>query len=117
MKMKKILKDNKIKVTPLRIKLLKILSQSDKPLSYDEILEQVRANKTSIYRAFEIFEKNNIIIKNEVGRKAFYELGSAAKAYFVCDVCHAMINIDLPLPNIAKSIKSAVIKGICKECE
>lgn len=112
-----ILAKHNIKVTSLRLELLKILSQSKKPLSYNEILEQVTANKTSIYRAFEIFEKNNIIIKNEVDRKAFYELGNAAKAYFVCDVCHTMINIDLPLPNIAKSIKSAVIKGICKECE
>ena len=64
----------------------------------------------------EIFEKENLVIKTENNHKSYYELANEAKAYFICDVCHKVTNIDMPHLNVAKNIKSAVIKGVCDEC-
>ena len=77
------------------------------PLSYDEILESLNANKTTFYRSIEIFEKKGLVIKTENNHKSYYELANEAKAYFICDVCHKVTNIDMPHLNVAKNIKSA----------
>ena len=64
-----------------------------------------------------IYEKENLVIKTENNHKSYYELANEAKAYFICDVCHKVTNIDMPRLNVAKNIKSAVIKGVCDECD
>ncbi|WP_103592646.1 transcriptional repressor [Campylobacter concisus] len=105
-----------MKATTLRIKLVEILQNAKTPLSYDEILESLDANKTTFYRSMEIFEKENLVIKTENNHKSYYELANEAKAYFIWDVCHKMTNIDRPHLSIAKNIKIAVRKGVCDEC-
>ena len=97
------LEEHNIKATTLRIKLV-------------EILQILDANKTTFYRSMEIFEKENLVIKTENNHKSYYELANEAKAYFICDICHKVTNIDMPHLNVAKNIKSAVIKGICDKC-
>jgi len=67
-------------------------------------------------KALKIFEKENLVIKTENNHKSYYELANEAKAYFICDICHKVTNIDMPHLNVAKNIKSAVIKGICDKC-
>ncbi|OPA81955.1 Fur family transcriptional regulator [Campylobacter pinnipediorum subsp. pinnipediorum] len=111
-----ILKKTNIRITPLRLQILDILSKSAHPMAYDEILSKLKVNKTTVYRSLELFEKHSLVIKSEHDRKSFYELGSEAKAYFVCDICHKITNIEIPNISGAKSIKSAVIKGICNSC-
>ena len=110
------LEEHNIKPTTLRIKLVEILQNAKAPLSYDEILQILDANKTTFYRSMEIFEKENLVIKTENNHKSYYELANEAKAYFICDICHKVTNIDMPHLNVAKNIKSAVIKGICDKC-
>ena len=111
------LEEHSIKATTFRIKLVEILQNAKTPLSYDEILESLNANKTTFYRSIEIFEKKGLVIKTENNHKSYYELANEAKAYFICDVCHKVTNIDMPHLNVAKNIKSAVIKGVCDECD
>lgn len=115
MKAAELLETNGIKPTLLRLKILKILDDAKTPLSYDEILSKIDANKTTFYRCMDIFEANGIVIKSENNHKNFYELSSGAKAYFVCDVCHKMTNIKMP--KISQNhVKSVVVKGICDDC-
>lgn len=110
-----LLRQNNLKVTPLRVQILKILNQANMPLSYDEILSQIDANKTTFYRCMDAFELCGIVTKSESNHKNFYELAGEAKAYFVCDVCHKRTNIDMP--NLKQNhIKSVVVKGVCDEC-
>ena len=104
-----------IKITPLRLEILHILHAAAAPLSYDEILAQIDANKTTFYRCMDLFETKGIVLKSENTRKNFYELESGAKAYFVCDVCHKMTNIDMPRLK-QNHVKSVVVKGVCDEC-
>ena len=111
------LEEHNIKATTLRIKLVEILQNAKAPLSYDEILESLDANKTTFYRSMEIFEKESLVIKTENNHKSYYELANEAKAYFICDICHKVTNIDMPHLSVAKNIKSAVIKGVCDECD
>lgn len=115
MKAVELLKKHNIKLTPLRLQILEILEEAQSPLSYDEILSKIDANKTTFYRSMEIFEAKGIIVKSENNHKNFYELAGEAKAYFVCDVCRKMTNIDMP--NLNQShVKSVVVKGICDDC-
>lgn len=116
MNSKKILEQNNIKATPLREKMIKILGSSKMPLSYDEILSKINANKTTFYRNIELFETKNIIVKTENNHKNYYELANETKAYFVCDICKQMINIKVPKINDVSKVKSVIIKGICKKC-
>ena len=110
-----LLTKNDIKITPLRLEILHILHAAAAPLSYDEILAQIDANKTTFYRCMDLFETKGIVLKSENNRKNFYELESGAKAYFVCDVCHKMTNIDMPRLK-QNHVKSVVVKGVCDEC-
>lgn len=109
-----LLTKNDIKITPLRLEILHILHAAA-PLSYDEILAQIDANKTTFYRCMDLFEAKSIVLKSENNRKNFYELESGAKAYFVCDVCHKMTNIDMPRLK-QNHVKSVVVKGVCDDC-
>lgn len=109
-----LLTKNDIKITPLRLEILHILHAAA-PLSYDEILAQIDANKTTFYRCMDLFEAKGIVLKSENNRKNFYELESGAKAYFVCDVCHKMTNIDMPRLK-QNHVKSVVVKGVCDDC-
>ena len=110
-----LLTKNDIKITPLRLEILHILHAAAVPLSYDEILAQIDANKTTFYRCMDLFEAKGIVLKSENNRKNFYELESGAKAYFVCDVCHKMTNIDMPCLK-QNHVKSVVVKGVCDDC-
>lgn len=110
-----LLTKNDIKITPLRLDILRILHSAAAPLSYDEILAQIGANKTTFYRCMDLFEAKDIVLKSENNRKNFYELESGAKAYFVCDVCHKMTNIDMPRLK-QNHVKSVVVKGVCDDC-
>ena len=110
-----LLTKNDIKITPLRLEILHILRAAAAPLSYDEILAQIDANKTTFYRCMDLFEAKGIVLKSENNRKNFYELESGAKAYFVCDVCHKMTSIDMPRLK-QHHVKSVVVKGVCDEC-
>ena len=110
-----LLAKNDIKITPLRLEILHILRTAAAPLSYDEILAHIGANKTTFYRCIDLFEAKGIVLKSENNRKNFYELESGAKAYFVCDVCHKMTNIDMPRLK-QNHVKSVVVKGVCDDC-
>lgn len=112
-----ILQEHGVKPTALRARIVEILKASQTPLSYDEILQNLDANKTTFYRSMQLFEEHGLIIRTENNHKSYYELADGAKAYFICDICHKVTNIEVPMPKEARVVKSAVIKGICGECE
>ena len=64
-----LLTKNDIKITPLRLEILHILHSAAAPLSYDEILAQIGANKTTFYRCMDLFEAKGIVLKSENNRK------------------------------------------------
>lgn len=111
----KFLENHNIKATSFRVNLIKNLANSNKPVSYDELIKKIKVNKTTIYRNLKLFEESGILVSSENNGKHFYELANQAKAYFVCDICHKMEEISMPnLGDI--HVKSVMVKGTCNEC-
>ena len=107
---KDFLASHDIAPTALRVQIVQILSEKKCPVSYDELVEQTGANKTTIYRNIALLEEKNLIITSEN-----YELTDGAKAYFVCENCHKMEEISMPaLPQ--KNVKSVLVRGLCEKC-
>lgn len=112
------MREHNITITELRLKILETLANSKQPLSYEQFC--LKANKTTFYRNIELFTQKGLVVKSQIDRKYFYELGSRAKAHFVCDVCHEIT--DIAMPKIKKKsikgvVKSILISGICQKCE
>lgn len=110
----KLLQDHNIAISQMRLEILETLSCSKVPLSFESFC--LNANKTTFYRNMELFEKEGIVVRTEIGRKRFYELASKAKAYFVCEVCHEISNVAMPKIQEGR-VKSVLIKGVCRKCE
>lgn len=110
------LKENNIAYTALRSKIVEILKEHKTPVSCDELVVLTGANKTTIYRNIALLQEKNLIVVSENNHKSFYELATNAKAYFVCDNCHKMKEIAMPVLE-QKNVKSVVVKGICDECQ
>lgn len=116
MKTSEILKKHDIAITELRVAMLRLLRRAQSPLSYDDMLKKLKANKTTIYRNMQLFEDKGLVNKTELGRKARYELSSKASAHFVCNVCHEIHSVNMPIFLDGDVAMSAVIKGVCREC-
>ncbi|BCX78847.1 Fur family transcriptional regulator [Campylobacter sp. 19-13652] len=116
MKTSEILNQHGIATTELRVAILRLLRRAQSPLSYDDMLKKLKANKTTIYRNMQLFEDRGLVSKTELGGKARYALSSKASAHFVCNVCHGVHAINMPLFLNGDVATSAVIKGICREC-
>ena len=112
---KDFLASHDIAPTALRVQIVQILNEKKCPVSYDELVEQTGANKTTIYRNIALLEEKNLIITSENNHKSFYELTDGAKAYFICESCHKMEEISMPaLPQ--KNVKSVLVRGLCEKC-
>lgn len=116
MKIDEILKQQGIVSTGLRVDMFRLLMRAKKPLSYDDMLKKLNVNKTTIYRNLQLFEEHGLVGKSEIGGKGYYELASREKARFVCNVCHEIHNVNMPILSGGEVATSAVIKGVCKEC-
>lgn len=110
------LEANGIKPTKLRVDIINILLNAKKPVSYDEILSFVDANKTTIYRTFDILEDKKLIYKFEENRKFFYSISKKWQAHFFCESCKKIEEIKMPKLN-KKNVKSVTVTGICESCE
>ena len=65
------LQNHDIAVTPLRVELVEMLQQANRPISYDEFLSKIKANKSTIYRNLDILLSKNLIIKSEIEQRVF----------------------------------------------
>lgn len=111
-----------IKATKAREGIVKVLRNAKAPLNYDQILAQMELtiDKATFYRNMGLFEANGMVNKFESDdRKWYYELSPSNHAHFICESCHSIQCTQMPLPsNVGgRQIKSAILKGRCKECE
>ena len=67
------LQNHDIAVTPLRVELVEMLQQANRPISYDEFLSKIKANKSTIYRNLDILLSKNLIIKNSKKQALAYK--------------------------------------------
>lgn len=123
-----------VKRTPQREIVLSILENSQEPLSAADICSKMEEGgdtvwMSTIYRALELFVKNDVVIKTNVlnNEMAVYELNRFEhKHYAVCIKCHKMISMhNCPIDKFIPELKEKEFRvmghnleifGCCKDC-
>jgi Fur family transcriptional regulator, ferric uptake regulator len=108
-----------IKLTTARKSILELLINSNKPLSYEDMKENISMDKATFYRNITIFEEESVISSFESNdKKRYFEISKTPHSHFICSSCskieciHKEINFNLP----EYKIENIIIKGICKYC-
>ena len=119
MNIEKIMQDKNIKITPARTKILEILLKEKKPISYEDIKENISMDKATFYRNISLFEKEGILTSFESNdKKRYFELKQTPHAHFVCIVCNKMECIhQLDINLEGYEVSNVIVNGICKECK
>ncbi len=128
------LRDNGIKATRVRIRLLDILYEAQYPIQQKEIERRwgEDIDRVTLYRNLKTLSNLSIIHKIEVSESVTsYKLSShnylgkqyAEHAHFHCAVCNKVICMpqykvgEYQMPEGFKQIKSKIIiEGVCKWC-
>jgi len=110
-----------IKPTSARCAIVEVLESASSPLSYEQIKVQMDLvmDKATFYRNMALFEESALVSKFESDdRKWYYELGKMEHAHFICESCHEISCMDIPVPSQAQGnkVKSVILKGTCKTC-
>ena len=118
MKIEELIKNKNIKLTTARVKLLEILKEADKPLSYEEIKNDISMDKATFYRNISKFEEEGILNAFESNdKKRYFELKLKPHAHFVCVACNrveCIKDVDIALPGY--EINNVIINGKCNAC-
>lgn len=119
MNIEKIINIKNIKLTNARKAILEILISSDKPLSYEDIKNELAMDKATFYRNITKFEEENIISSFESNdKKRYFEIQKTKHSHFICTTCSKIECIHEKLDlNLSKyQIDNIIIKGICPKC-
>ena len=108
-----------IKLTTARKSILELLVNSNKPLSYEDMKENISMDKATFYRNIIIFEEENLISSFESNdKKRYFEIKKTQHSHFICSNCSKIEciheKLDFKLPNY--KIENIIIKGLCAEC-
>ncbi|WP_072681409.1 Fur family transcriptional regulator [Arcobacter sp. LA11] len=108
-----------IKLTTARRAILEVLINSNKPLCYEDIKDNLSMDKATFYRNITKFEEEGIINSFESNdKKRYYEVQKTKHSHFICNLCssieciHENLNIDIK----DHQIDNIIIKGICPNC-
>ena len=119
MNIEKIIDIKNIKLTTARKVILEILISSNKPLSYEDIKNELSMDKATFYRNITKFEEENIISSFESNdKKRYFEIQKTKHSHFICTNCsqieciHEKLNFDLK----NYQVDNIIIKGLCPKC-
>jgi len=120
LKVEKLLENKSIKLTKARKALLEIFLYANKPLSYEDIKDDLSMDKATFYRNITIFEEENLISSFESNnKKRYFEiLAKSNHAHFICNTCNDIecIKGQLALGLDGYDIQNVTITGVCKQC-
>ncbi len=108
-----------IKLTSARKSILELLVNSNKPLSYEDMKDNISMDKATFYRNITIFEEENLISSFESNdKKRYFEIKKNQHSHFICSECSKIECIHEKLDFILTGykIENIIIKGICKNC-
>ncbi|MEP7162740.1 MAG: Fur family transcriptional regulator [Candidatus Moraniibacteriota bacterium] len=131
------LEKNKVKVTPLRCRLLELFHASDAPLSIPDLQKRLeakgsRANKTSVYRNLELLEMAGVVEKVSVSDESrYYELMERTHHHhLVCLSCERIFDIPIQETKLLQTVDAFSKKlqftisrhavefyGLCSKCQ
>lgn len=119
MKIDEIKKDKRIRLTQSRIELLKILTDENRPVCYEELKHRITMNKATFYRNVAKFVEEGIVSTFESNdKKRYFEIISKMHPHFICNDCQTITCVSMPNHIALKGyhIESIILKGICKAC-
>ncbi len=108
-----------IKLTSARKAILEELLNSKKPLSYEDIKNNLHMDKATFYRNITKFEEQNIINSFESNdRKRYYEIQKTKHSHFICSECSSIkcIHEEFNFNIENHQIDNVIVKGICPKC-
>ncbi len=132
---REILRHGGLKYTKQRASILKILTESEQPVSAEQVFLElqnncVNANLSTVYRILESFASKGIVLKTSIGSdiKALFEMNSSVhKHRMICINCRKMTSVEgCPLEEYEKMLKDKTgfdvtghkleIYGYCEKC-
>lgn len=128
-----ILKSVNLKTTKKRLLILSLLSNSDTPLTSEDILEQaskeININLSTIYRALNALTEKGILLKqlSNDGKTYFQINNRKHKHQLICSLCNKVVLVDCcPLKRFENDLceetgftitsHNLEFTGICPEC-
>lgn len=107
-----------LKMTTARMAILKLLTQANRPLCYEDIKNKLQMDKATFYRNITKFEEENIINSFESNdKKRYYEIHKSPHAHFICSLCSKIECIkEQPIKLEGYKIENIIIKGVCPSC-
>lgn len=117
-------------MTVIRKKIIGILTDATTPLSVQDILKKVKANKTTIYRQFDFLKAKKIVVEIDLldGKKRYELKERGHHHHLICTNCDRIqeINLGSDLKKEEKMIEknnnfkvtkhSLEFFGLCDKC-
>ena len=133
MSFEEILKNNNLKVTKGRKAILEVLTEADKSLGVEAILQEckekgITINLSTVYRALEMFEEKGLVDRFNVndGVSSYKLKGKEHKHMLQCNVCHKQVEVPCPMRQVEEIVETEtgfrltehnlIMKGVCEEC-
>lgn len=132
---REILRHAGLKHTKQRASILKMLTESDQPVSAEQVFlelqkNSINANLSTVYRILESLASKGIVLKTSIGSdtKALFEMNSSVhKHRLICINCREMTAVEgCPLEEYEKLLKDRTgfdvtghkleIYGYCEKC-
>ncbi len=114
-----IIKKKSIKLTSARKEILDIFFTATKPLSYEEVKDDISMDKATFYRNITKFENEKIINSFESNdKKRYYEIKQLPHPHFICTKCHSVecIKKEFEFDLNGYKIENIILKGKCLAC-
>jgi len=119
MQIENIMEEKNLKSTSARRELLEILTQENRPISFEDVKNKICMDKATFYRNASKFEEEGILHSFESNdKKRYYELQKSSHAHFICNICNkieCLKNIE-PIALEGYTIADMIFKGRCREC-
>lgn len=123
------LKNNNVKPSYQRIKILEyLLKNKNHPtvdMIYQELVTQIPTlSKTTVYNTLKLFiEKKLVILINIEDNETRYDADTSFHGHFKCKKCNEVYDIKIDMPTLRKLDDFEVdeyhlyLKGLCKKCK
>ena len=130
--LRKILAKNQLRATRARGEVFDVLQKSPEPLKMITLVKRcANVDKTSVYRAIQLFQKLDLVATTSDGWRNYYELAAEFRPHhhhLICTSCGRVVDINSPaLEKLVLSIAKAhdfaatshsfEIFGLCPECQ
>lgn len=120
MNIKEIIKNKSIRLTAARLELLEILIKQKKPISYENIKDNIKMDKATFYRNISKFIDEGIVNSFESNdKKNYFEIKTDTHPHFICNYCYTIKCIEtldtIRLQN--HTIENIILKGKCENCQ